>query len=244
MSVKNNLKTDAEAETRLKKPSEITSRRGGTTALVYRRSAAPPRRFILAPRRRRRSTQPVHGRLRGRRCRRSASTSSPSTFSTPKRSGKLPDRGPVLEECYRAVIVPCARNVEARGRAVHRRQVDGRTHRDAGRGRRRRRAVAGLVLLGYPLHPPGQPHKLRDAHLPSVRRPMLFVQGSRDTFGTPESSSRFCEGSTPRADGARHRRRRSFVQAEQEDPVRQPGLRRHPAHRRVDYSGREVITNS
>ena len=46
--------------------------------------------------------------------------------------------------------------------------------------------VAGLVLLGYPLHPPGQPEKLRDAHLPSVRRPMLFVQGSRDTFGTPD----------------------------------------------------------
>ena len=45
--------------------------------------------------------------------------------------------------------------------------------------------VAGLVLLGYPLHPPGQPDKRRDAHLPSVRRPMLVIQGSRDSFGTP-----------------------------------------------------------
>ena len=42
-----------------------------------------------------------------------------------------------------------------------------------------------LVLLGYPLHPPGRPDKLRDKHLPHIRVPMLFVQGSRDTFGTP-----------------------------------------------------------
>ncbi len=45
--------------------------------------------------------------------------------------------------------------------------------------------LAGLVLLGYPLHPPGRPDKLRTAHLPRVMAPMLFVQGSRDTFGTP-----------------------------------------------------------
>jgi len=46
--------------------------------------------------------------------------------------------------------------------------------------------VAGVVLLGYPLHPPGEPRKLRVAHLPKVRAPMLFVQGSRDTFGTKD----------------------------------------------------------
>lgn len=46
--------------------------------------------------------------------------------------------------------------------------------------------VAGLVLLGYPLHPPGKPLQLRTAHLPRVRAPMLFVQGSRDAFGTRE----------------------------------------------------------
>ena len=45
--------------------------------------------------------------------------------------------------------------------------------------------LAGLVLLGYPLHPPGRPDKLRTAHLPRVKAPMLFVQGSRDSFGTP-----------------------------------------------------------
>jgi uncharacterized protein len=47
-------------------------------------------------------------------------------------------------------------------------------------------SIAGLVFLGYPLHPPGRPEKLRSAHLPQIRAPMLFVQGSRDTFGTPD----------------------------------------------------------
>src|SRR5260370_33824527 len=47
-------------------------------------------------------------------------------------------------------------------------------------------AIAGLVLLGYPLHPPGKPAQLRAAHRPKVPDPMLFVQGSRDGFGTPD----------------------------------------------------------
>ena len=46
--------------------------------------------------------------------------------------------------------------------------------------------IAGLVFLGYPLHPPGKPEQLRDAHLRDVKRPMLFVQGSRDAFGSEE----------------------------------------------------------
>jgi predicted alpha/beta-hydrolase family hydrolase len=45
--------------------------------------------------------------------------------------------------------------------------------------------IAGIVLLGYPLHPPAKPNQRRDAHLPAVRCPVLFVQGSRDAFGTP-----------------------------------------------------------
>ncbi len=46
--------------------------------------------------------------------------------------------------------------------------------------------IAALVFLGYPLHPPGNPDKLRDEHLPDVHSSMLFIQGSRDAFGTPE----------------------------------------------------------
>ncbi len=44
----------------------------------------------------------------------------------------------------------------------------------------------GLLLLSYPLHPPGQRGPLRTFHFPSVRTPALFVQASRDPFGTPD----------------------------------------------------------
>jgi predicted alpha/beta-hydrolase family hydrolase len=47
-------------------------------------------------------------------------------------------------------------------------------------------SIAALLFLGYPLHPPGKPEQLRDAHLPQITAPMLFVQGSRDAFGTPD----------------------------------------------------------
>ena len=46
--------------------------------------------------------------------------------------------------------------------------------------------VAGLVFLGYPLHPPGKPEQRRDRHLPAIAAPMLFVQGTRDAFGTAD----------------------------------------------------------
>ena len=43
-------------------------------------------------------------------------------------------------------------------------------------------SIGGLLFLGYPLHPPGQPQKLRDAHLYSLPQPMLFISGTRDTL--------------------------------------------------------------
>jgi predicted alpha/beta-hydrolase family hydrolase len=43
-------------------------------------------------------------------------------------------------------------------------------------------ACDGLLLLAYPLHPPGQPDKLRDAHLPGIRVPVLCINGTRDAF--------------------------------------------------------------
>jgi predicted alpha/beta-hydrolase family hydrolase len=59
-------------------------------------------------------------------------------------------------------------------------------------------APAGLVFFGYPLHPPGKPEKRRDAHLSSIRVPMLFLQGTRDTFGTPDEMEALA-ASLPRA---------------------------------------------
>jgi predicted alpha/beta-hydrolase family hydrolase len=46
-------------------------------------------------------------------------------------------------------------------------------------------AAAGLVFLGYPLHPPGKPERLRAEHLERVRVPMLFIEGTRDPFADP-----------------------------------------------------------
>jgi uncharacterized protein len=54
------------------------------------------------------------------------------------------------------------------------------------------------VLLGYPLHPPGKPTERRDAHLGDVCRPMLIVQGSRDTFGTPAEFADLLDRLSPR----------------------------------------------
>jgi predicted alpha/beta-hydrolase family hydrolase len=46
-------------------------------------------------------------------------------------------------------------------------------------------ASAALVLVSYPLHPPGRPDRLRTDHFPELRLPCLFVSGRRDAFGTP-----------------------------------------------------------
>jgi predicted alpha/beta-hydrolase family hydrolase len=46
--------------------------------------------------------------------------------------------------------------------------------------------VAGLVLVSYPLHPPGRPERLRVEHLPRLTMPCLFVHGTRDPFGSPD----------------------------------------------------------
>ena len=50
--------------------------------------------------------------------------------------------------------------------------------------------VAGLVLLSYPLHPPRRPEQQRTQHLPDLRTPTLFVQGTRDPFGSVEEIRR------------------------------------------------------
>jgi hypothetical protein len=44
----------------------------------------------------------------------------------------------------------------------------------------------GLLLLSYPLHPPGRPDQLRTQHLPNLHAPTLFVHGTRDPFGSIE----------------------------------------------------------
>jgi hypothetical protein len=50
--------------------------------------------------------------------------------------------------------------------------------------------VAALVLISYPLHPPGRPDRLRTAHFPGLKLPCLFISGRRDAFGTPAELER------------------------------------------------------
>ena len=47
-------------------------------------------------------------------------------------------------------------------------------------------ACDGLLLFAYPLHPAGQPEKLRDAHLPQIHAPVLCFNGTRDALCTRE----------------------------------------------------------
>ena len=109
------------------------------------------------------------------------------TFDFPYMTAKrrIPDRGATLETCYREAIDSMRSEVASARRCLF---IGGKSM--GGRIATQLAVdpdlpIAGIVLLGYPLHPPGRPSELRTAHLPAIRRPMLFVQGSRDTFGTP-----------------------------------------------------------
>lgn len=69
--------------------------------------------------------------------------------------------------------------------------------------------VRALLLLAYPLHPPGQPARPRSAHFPSLRAPVLFVHGTRDPFGSIVEVDAARSGIPARSallviDGARH----------------------------------------
>jgi predicted alpha/beta-hydrolase family hydrolase len=103
------------------------------------------------------------------------------------RKRHVPDRMPQLVACYRAVIDAARKHLDSARDKVF---IGGKSM--GGRAATHVAAedpvlqLRGIILLGYPLHPPGRPDKMRDAHLPDVKRPMLFVQGTRDTFGTPD----------------------------------------------------------
>ncbi len=112
---------------------------------------------------------------------------------------RIPDRAPALEACYRAAIDAVRRDVPSAARHLF---IGGKSM--GGRIATQVAAadpnlpIEGLVLLGYPLHPPGRPDQKRDKHLPAIRRPMLFLQGSRDAFGMPSEMRAILDGLTPR----------------------------------------------
>lgn len=107
-------------------------------------------------------------------------------FQYSEKGKGVPDPGPKLESCYRAIIESASRHKKLNsnklfigGKSMGGRIASQVAAQDSS-------GLAGLVFLGYPLHPPGRPDKMRDAHLKDVKVPMLFVQGSRDAFGSPE----------------------------------------------------------
>ena len=102
-----------------------------------------------------------------------------------KEKGKsVPDPKGKLEACYRAVIAAALKHAKLKGNQllIGGKSMGGRIASQVAAAEGDR--VAGLVFLGYPLHPPGRPDKMRDEHLKEIRAPMLFCQGSRDAFGT------------------------------------------------------------
>jgi predicted alpha/beta-hydrolase family hydrolase len=108
-----------------------------------------------------------------------------SDFPYRREGRKAPDRPPKLLAC---VVEEAGRLADEAGVAPNRIVLGGRSMG----GRICSMAVAdglpaaGLVLVSYPLHPPGRPDRLRIEHFPALEVPCLFVSGTRDAFGTPD----------------------------------------------------------
>jgi predicted alpha/beta-hydrolase family hydrolase len=100
-------------------------------------------------------------------------------FPYAERGRKTPDRQAVLEASYREVVESARNRHRARRVVLGGKSMGGRIASHI--------VAAGvpadaLVFLGYPLHPPGRPERMRDAHLKVITVPMLFVEGTRDPF--------------------------------------------------------------
>lgn len=112
-----------------------------------------------------------------------------ATFNFPyiEQKRKIPDKADTLEACYRSVIAAAREAIPGNAIVIGGKSMGGRiashlaaSARDTADG-----AIAGLILLGYPLHPPGKPEQLRVGHLPAITIPVLCLQGARDPFGSP-----------------------------------------------------------
>ncbi len=98
-----------------------------------------------------------------------------------KKSGR-PDPMPRLKECMSAVISRTREELSPRTLIIGGRSMGGRA---ASMLAAEGFECNGLLLLAYPLHPPGKPEQLRDAHLPAIKVPVICFNGTRDPFCTP-----------------------------------------------------------
>lgn len=107
-------------------------------------------------------------------------------FDFPYRAAgrRRPDATPVLERCWTAVLAAISGDpaLAPPWVAIGGRSMGGRIASLLAARADLPGAVRGLLLLGYPLHPAGRPEALRAAHLPAIRVPTLFVQGTRDAL--------------------------------------------------------------
>jgi predicted alpha/beta-hydrolase family hydrolase len=99
-----------------------------------------------------------------------------------RKSGR-PDPMPRLEECFAAVVERTREELHPKTLIIGGRSMGGRA---ASMMAAENFNCDGLLLFAYPLHPPGHPEKLRDAHLPSITVPVLCFNGTRDPFITRE----------------------------------------------------------
>jgi uncharacterized protein len=101
-------------------------------------------------------------------------------------SGKrrAPDREPVLLESWRSVIGRLGNPARL---VIGGKSMGGRIASMVADEAQ----VAGLVCLGYPFHPPGNPTRTRTKHLENLRTPALIVQGTRDSFGRPDEVEKY-----------------------------------------------------
>jgi predicted alpha/beta-hydrolase family hydrolase len=99
-----------------------------------------------------------------------------------KKSGR-PDPMPRLKECITAVVGRVREEIKPKKLIIGGRSMGGRA---ASMLAADGFSCDGLLLLAYPLHPPGKPDQLRDAHLPSIKVPVICFNGTRDPFCTPD----------------------------------------------------------
>jgi hypothetical protein len=105
-------------------------------------------------------------------------------FPYRKAGRRAPDKAPVLVSAVRQEAAALAGRLPKRaGLVLGGRSMGGRMCSIA--AAEGGLPAVGLVLISYPLHPPGRPDRRRTEHFPELRMPCLFVSGTRDTFGTP-----------------------------------------------------------
>jgi uncharacterized protein len=92
---------------------------------------------------------------------------------------RSPDKQPVLEDTYREVVEQIVDDRSPERLFIGGKSMGGRIGSNIVASGTR---ADGLVYLGYPLHPPGRPERIRDAHLGDIKAPQLFVEGTRDPF--------------------------------------------------------------